>query len=102
MKLIRKQDNVPQLCSQDDVRDPIVPVKLFTPWSSWTWFIIEHDPKDHLAFGYSYDSTQRECAELGYISIAQLESITGPFGLKIERDIMWTPKPLSQAKATLS
>ena len=33
------------------------------------------------------------CVEWGGIaSIEELESIRGPFGLKIERDLYWTPK----------
>ena len=32
--------------------------------------------------------------ELGYFSLSELESIVGPYGLKIERDISFTPTAL--------
>jgi len=99
MQLITKSNNVPALYSQESVKDPIVRVKLFTPWTSWTWLVTEYDPEEKLAFGFCYNAADPDGAELGYISIEELESVKGPFGLKIERDINWTPMPLSQAKA---
>ena len=33
-----------------------------------------------------------DCAELGSVRISELESIRGPFGLGIERDLHWSPK----------
>jgi len=37
-------------------------------------------------------------AELGYISLNELSSIKVTFGLGIERDVHWTPRPLSEVK----
>jgi hypothetical protein len=34
--------------------------------------------------------------ELGYFSIAELEEVRGPMDLKIERDLYFEPKPVSQ------
>ena len=34
--------------------------------------------------------------EFGYFSLRELESIRGPFGLTIERDLYWTPKPIRE------
>ena len=34
--------------------------------------------------------------ELGYFSLKELESVRGPFGLPIERDIHWQPKTLEE------
>lgn len=98
-KLITKTANVPAIGSTENDKDPMVRVKLFTPWSGWTWLITEYDPADKLAFGFAYNAADPDGAELGYISIDELESIKGPFGLRIERDIHFDPKPLSQAKA---
>ena len=36
--------------------------------------------------------------ELGYFTLAELESVTGPGGLKIERDLYFKPQPLSKFK----
>ena len=35
------------------------------------------------------------CPELGSVYIPELVAVRGPFGLRIERDLYWTPsKPL--------
>lgn len=91
---------IPKLYSQEDNKDPIVWMKLFTPWTSWTWFITEGEYRDgdYLMFGYVIGQEK----EWGYISLNELTSVTGPFGLKIERDIYFTPKPKSQVKEITS
>jgi hypothetical protein len=63
-----------------------VAVKFFCPWSDWTWYATEYDPADGLFFGY----VQGFEGELGYFSRAELEEISGPAGLYIERDIHWS------------
>jgi len=79
--------------------DPII-VKFFTPWGGCTWFIVSGTPldaingepttvenaKDWHLFGFC-DLGDARCAELGYVLLSELESIRGPFGLRIERDI---------------
>ena len=65
-----------------------VPLKLFNPCGSQTWFIVEYDPSEDLAFGWA--DLGMGCPELGYISIAELRAVkVPPFGLGIERDIHW-------------
>ena len=42
---------------------------------------------------YGYADLGMGCVEWGGIeTLESLESIRGPFGLKIERDLYWTPK----------
>lgn len=60
---------------------PII-VKFFTPTSNWTWYATEFDGED-LFFGL-VDGLERE---LGYFSLAELESVRGPYGVGIERDL---------------
>ena len=95
MKLI--PDGVPALYAQQDVENPIVHTKLFTPCSSWTWLITEYDPADNLAFGYCYDASYPDGAELGYVSITELESLRLRGIPAVERDLWFEPKPLSEA-----
>lgn len=85
---------VPKLYSQEQEKDPTVYVKFFTPWTSWTWYITEGEDKDgdYIMFGYVIGLER----EWGYVSLTELQSINGPFGLKIERDIHFSPKPKSQ------
>jgi hypothetical protein len=81
---------LPAIGSTSEHKDPYVWVKLFCPWSNWTWFCTEFDGKDEF-FGL----VQGLETELGYFYLHELESITGPGGLKIERDKFFQPCPLS-------
>jgi len=101
VKLIPKSSKIPGLRSQENERDPIVHIKLFTPWAGWTWFLTEYDLEQDLAFCFAHDASYPEGAELGSVSIAELRSIKGPFLLEIERDIHFAPQPLSSAKSAL-
>jgi hypothetical protein len=95
MKLLTEElrAQIPPLYSTEKESDPIVYVKFFTPWSNWTWYVLEFDGED-IFFGYVKGFE----AELGYFSLSELEGIRGPWGLKIERDLYFTPKPLSEVK----
>ena len=105
MKLLTKEleKKIPPLYSQEDNPDPMVVAKFFFPAGSATWWIIEGEQQedDYLMFGLCMLFTPQE-AELGYVSLNELASITGPFGLKVERDMYWEPKPLSKVRESLN
>lgn len=65
-------------------------VKFFCPWSNWTWYAAEFDGED-LFFGL-VDGHEKE---LGYFSLKELSDLTGPMGLKIERDLHWNATDLA-------
>ena len=70
--------------------DRKVVVKYFTPDGAATWWISERDPHNpDLLFGLC--DLGMGFPELGYVSLQELESIELPFGLKIERDMYFTP-----------
>ena len=109
MKLLTKdiKAKLPKLYSQESNPDPTVVCKFFTPDSNWTWFVTEGSPdcapdcpaghtsgcgKDYLLFGMVHGHEK----ELGYFRLSELESVTGPLGLHIERDLYWKPCPLSE------
>lgn len=89
---IRKK--IPKLYAQEHSKDPIVYVKFFTPWTYFTWYATEFDGKDTF-FGYVVGHDK----EMGYFSLKEMESVRGPFGLKIERDLHFYPTPLSSVKS---
>ena len=93
-KLIPDDVVLPALYSQEHVDDAIAHVKLFTPDSSWTWYVTEYDPVERMCFGLVIGHE----SELGYFSIEELESIRGQNGLPIERDLHFNPSPLSECK----
>ena len=77
--------------------DPMILVKFFCPWSSWTWYAIDFDGNDTLfclVDGFEL--------ELGPVSLSELESIRGKGGLRIERDLHFRPKRLSVIREKLA
>lgn len=87
------KSQLPPLYSQEHIEDPIAQVKFFTPWTNWTWYPIEFDQED-IFFGKVIGHE----TEMGYFSLAELQAIQGPGGLRIERDLYFTPKPLSECR----
>ena len=63
-------------------------VKYFNPCGSGTWLITEAEREgdDWCLFGYCYIHEW----EWGYLMLSELASLRLPFGLTIERDIIYT------------
>ena len=94
MKLLTEEikKKLPQLYAQDGKGGKaVVHVKFFTPDANWTWYVTEFDGEDSF-FGL----VDGHCKELGYFSLSELQSVKGPLGLPIERDLYWQPKTLDQ------
>lgn len=94
MKLLTKalESQLSRLYANDGRgNEAMVIVKFFTPDSNWTWYATEYDPIERVFFGL-VDGLDME---LGYFSLDELESLRGPLGLPIERDIYFTSVPLS-------
>jgi len=87
---------MPKLYSQEKVKDPIVQVKFFSPWSNWEWYATEGEEQngDYLMFGLVKGFE----TELGYFTLTQLESVKKGGMPLIERDMYWKPRPLSEVK----
>lgn len=86
---------LPPLYANEDVADPKAMVKFFTPWSNWTWYATEYDPETRTCFGLVQGFEE----ELGYFSLDEMESVKGPMGLGIERDLHFEPTPLSELRS---
>jgi len=90
MKLFTKEilNKLPKLYANENksMEETRVILKLFNPCGAGTWYITEYDPGYKLAFGFT-DLGDPEMAELGYVSIQELENYRGPLGLGIERDM---------------
>lgn len=83
-------------------------VKFFTPWAGWTWFASEASAE--LADGSEVPLSESKAKdridvlffgrvlgledEYGYFRLSDLASLRGPIGLRIERDLHFTPCPL--------
>jgi len=98
MKLLTKEISrkLPLLSSMDGCGDnAMAQVKLFTPWDNWTWYGIEFDPQSEIMFGLTVSPGE---TVLGYWDLAELRDVQGPFYLKIERDINFTPKTIGECR----
>lgn len=105
MKLLSKEirKRIPPLYKQENRGDQAIAyVKFFSSTSSWTWFATEGQPMldeegkevDFRFFGLVYGHEK----ELGYFTLNQLASVKLAFGLGIERDMYFSPKPLGECK----
>ena len=88
---------LPPLYAQENNRDPVVHLKLFTPDSNWTWYVTEGSEQegDFIFFGYVIGFER----EWGYFALSELEAARGPLGLPIERDVHFSPVPFSNIEA---
>ena len=93
-KLITKEilKKTPALYKTEKIktRDKIATARFFNPCGIGTWYLVEYDPETKGAFGLCHLHEW----ELGYFSLDELESLKLPYGLKIERDILFEPRPL--------
>jgi hypothetical protein len=89
------RSKLPKLYSQEDVKDPIAQLKLFSPYSGATWYITEFDGHDTM-FGWA--DLGHGGGELGYISLSELEEANRNGLPLVERDKYFRPEPLSKLK----
>jgi hypothetical protein len=66
--------------------DPIPAVKFFNPLGAGVWLATELDEDGDIMFGLA----DFGCPELGSWSLSEIEAIRLPFGMGIERDILFT------------
>ena len=91
------KSRLPPLYSFESTAPEHTPVfcKFFTPDSSWTWYVTEGEEQEDggwLLFGLIDEHGK----ELGYFSLNELQSIKGPCGLEIERDMHFNSKMLAE------
>ena len=73
----------------------LAPVKLFSPYSNWTWYVTEWDAETGTCFGL----VEGFETELGYFSLDELAEATVFGGVPaVERDLYWQPKTLGEIR----
>ena len=86
MKLITKQ--LDPLYSQDSKGDNAIAVcKFFL--QGYTWYVLEAEKADNSYEFFGIIVGQH--TEYGYFTLSQLESVTGQWGLRVERDRGFKP-----------
>ncbi|MDP2661307.1 MAG: DUF2958 domain-containing protein [Dehalococcoidia bacterium] len=89
-RYIRESDHVPVEAPDDGTA--VALVKLFAPDGGWRWYIAAYDPLTRTAYGLVHGQED----EYGYFFMEELVAFRGRFGLPIERDLYWKPRPLSE------
>ena len=102
------RSSLPPLYSQESNPDPMAVARFFFPASACTWYATEGSPVDENGTMINQgDSDKTEVdylffglvigieTELGYFSLRELTEVEFR-GLKIERDLFWTPTRLSK------
>ncbi len=67
-----------------------IPCKFFLPGTVWTWWPFEYEGIDTF-FGFVHG----EAEELGYFTLEQLRQRKGQFGMRVERDKLFSSCKLS-------
>lgn len=99
MKLMTKEilKKLPKLYDTEEIpcEEKVAIVKYFNPCGAATWYGIEYNENTQEFFGY-IDLYGNKEGEYGYFSLKELENLKLPFGLKIERDLYFNPKKMSE------
>lgn len=101
MKLLTKEiiAKFPKLNATENKKPEDIEIiaKFFDPCGSWTWYATEMQKEgdDFIFFGFVRGFEN----ELGNFSLKELESVKGPLGLGIERDLHFGKRMLSEAIA---
>jgi hypothetical protein len=105
MKLITKaiSNKMPNLYETDGQGDKaIIQAKLFTPDSSFTWYILEMDQESGDCFGIVTSNLNYNQPEYGYFNINELKDVRGQLGLPVERDLWFGKKTVGEMKKDLN
>ena len=91
-------DTIPALYANEglaDYDDVPASVKLFSPYTGWTWYVTEWDPETGTCFGL----VQGFESELGYFDLTELAEAT-VFGAvpAVERDLYWRPRAIGEIR----
>lgn len=80
--------------------DPKPVVKMFTPWANATWLFTEMWEQDGQVVLYGLCDLGLGCTEIGTVFLSELESLRGPGGLRVERDLHFSPNKTLDGYAT--
>jgi len=79
-----KLATLPNLYTTDGVKGDLPAVYVFTPDANATWVLWEYNADEGLAFGLC--DLGLGFAEIGEVSVQELESLRGRLGLPVETD----------------
>jgi hypothetical protein len=78
----------------DDLDNQMVVAKIFNPYGRGVWYLLNSDPQDP---DYIWAIVDLFDVETGSVSRSELQTIKlPPFGLGLERDLYFDPKPAKE------
>lgn len=91
--------NIPPLYSTESTpaEDKVIYARLFALASAATWYVVEFDRKQGLAFGYA-NLGDPTCAEWGYIDLREIESLRWLGVPRVELDLNFAPTRFGDLK----
>lgn len=91
---------IPGLYSTEKIpcKDKVIHAHFFV--GSCDWWIAEYDPKERLCWGYACLGDP-QCAEWGYVSLDELETVRVSNIFHVEYDRHWTPVKASEISGIL-
>jgi len=84
---------IPKLYATDGIKDKMIYLKFFSPYSNYTWYVAEYDGSDTF-FGYVIGQSQ----EWGYFTLSELSSLNRNGLPLVERDKYFKPKKFNSIK----
>lgn len=108
MKLLTQaiRKALPPLYSTEGEGEKVVYAKYFNPTGGQTWYVLEGEPaldddgKEGDYYFYTWMTQVGMESEFGLLSLNELASVRGQFGLPMERDLYFEPKPLAEVMAS--
>ena len=94
MTKAQKEKMIKNYKEQDGTKTFKPIIKLFNPTGIGTWYLSELDRETNIAFGLC----ELHESEFSYVSLDELKSFKGQFGLGIERDLHFEPKSFDEIK----
>jgi len=98
MKLLTEalKKKIPALYTSQEQEGPQKFVcKFFDPCGSWTWYVLEGSEEENGDWRF-YGLVDGFEKEWGYFMLSELESVKGPFGLGIERDLYFENEKVAE------
>ena len=83
-----------------DEANEIIAAHFFLPGSGWDWWALAYDEDGGVPQLFCLVRGQE--IELGYVVLAELETVRSPLGLAVERDADWEECTLAELRRRLS
>ena len=101
MKLLTKEiieKAIKQYPLGADMDTQQIVAKFFNPTGSWSWYLMNLDPEDP---DYAWGIVDGYEVEVGSWSMGELQQMKVSFGLGIERDLGFQPRPAMEVWGAL-